>query len=371
LATDFIQMLRRIRHPMEQSFYIYNETVPYYTSLLSIEEIERYIQYSHTVGDCHDIIRDMTKYIDGNKYTIKKNTAYYIHLYNKLEREINRRYFKEVLLYLAEKKGMRVVHKENYKTNSKTFKKEIQIVKETNKEIEINNIIKSDVINDEEYDNINSLIKKEDKLTLEQKNSHKLKTLLNKFKYDNERYKKLSKKNKKQLVEFMMDKNNYEKFMNNSVINTKDADLSKTIERIRHNDIKRRGIKEPHEYKQYYRQHFLIDKMLKLVGFKSIKDKDKYTVDSMNANIETNKKDLIAIINEIMYINNDQTKKDVSIKTVGSILRKFYGFTFDRTSICVKSKKYNAYRLENTINWGILYYPKLIQIKDDFLEYAF
>ena len=370
LATDFIQMLRRIRHPTEHSFFVYNDSVPYYTSLLSIEEIEKYIQYTHIIGNCHDIVSDIPKYINDNKCVIEKNLAYKIHIYNILEEEINKRYFKEVLIYLAKGKGMKIVEDNSCKKSNKEFKTEVNKIKEKNEEKEIEHIFKSDILNNEEYEYINNLITKEEKITSDQRYSHKLKTMLMKFKYDNEKYEKLSDEHKKQLVMFMNNDDNYNKFVNNCVINVDEAEIDKRIENVRQKDINRRKEKEAHEYKLYYRQHFLINKMLQLVGFKSIKDKNKYTVDSINNKIKANNKELIAIVNEIMYIDKNPSKTAINIKTIGSIIRKFYGITFKGTSTCKKKIKYHAYTLENMIDWNTAFYPNLLKGKK-FDEYAF
>lgn len=368
LAPDFIQMLRRIRHPESKSFSICNEYTPYYSDLLSIENIERYIKYAHIIGDCNESIKDIPKHIENNKFVPIKNLAYYIHIYNVLEEEINRCYFEKVLIYLAKRKGMVVEYTNNWNKKDKTIREKIKKVKIENQEKIIKEISSSEVIDDKEYETVTNKMSREEKLTSEDQNNHKLKTLLNRFKYDTKRYQKLKKKEKVELVKFMMDDDNHFKFVNNNMIN---GNNEERIEQIKKADAQRKSTVDAHEYQQYHRPHYLIDKMIKLLGFSSIKDDTKLTVEVIHENITKNQSELLNLVNEMHYANNEKKITKVEIKTVGTIIRNFYGYVFKYTSIWKNKSVCNAYQLNSSIKWGCEYHPFLMHNNKDFNNYAF
>ncbi|ARF07962.1 superfamily II helicase [Catovirus CTV1] len=371
LATDFFQMLRRVRHPINHAFNIYNEHVDYHSALLSLEEIEKYIKYSHLITDQNHLIADIPKFINNSKYEPIKNTAYYIHIYNILEEEINRCFFKNVLVYLAVEKGLIISSSENANKKCVELKKSIKEENIKATELVIDKLSKTNVIDNDEYNYINEIMVKEDKLTDEQKTQHKLKTLMNRFRYDEKRYNKLDSNDKKQLIQFMMEDTNHVKYINNCQINC--DNIEKRIKEIQEYDKKRRDKTDICDYKPYYRMHFLIHNMLKLVGFDSIKSKEKILVNKIHTNMEKNKTKLLQIINEINYINGVKKKDKITLNVVGTIIKNFYGYAFVRTSIRIKDKKQNGYKIINQLKWGDDFFPVLLVVdkKQNLDEYAF
>lgn len=286
LATDFLQMLRRVRHPIEKSFYIWNEYFNYYSNLLSIKDIENYIKYLHIISDCNNLIQDLPKFIKDNQFVPIKNVAYYIHIYNILEEEINRCLFKKVLVNLSIKKGIKINSSENSNKRDIKLKNSVIEIKKEMKDILIEKLAQCDIISNNQYEEISTMMTKEEKITEKQQHQHKLKSLLNKFKYDTNRFNQLEENNKKELIIFMMDDYNSKIFMNNSFINGDNVEES--INKMKQSDLERKETTKTHNYKQYHRMHYLINEMLKLIGFSSIKDNKKILVDVIHANMEKN-----------------------------------------------------------------------------------
>ncbi|ARF08095.1 hypothetical protein Catovirus_1_145 [Catovirus CTV1] len=197
-------------------------------------------------------------------------------------------------------------------------------------------VIKGNIpkITKEMCDNIDNKISKKGILNIEQYNAHNLKVLLDKFNYSIERYNGLSSDDQKNLINFISKKKNYHIYHNCCEMNDKNIKI--------------------------------VEDILKKVGFNSIRQGEKQTVDIMKENIIANKKfitEKIALLEDKEFIN-----QNISIKTIGNILRYYCNLTFGGTSVNIDNIKYNAYKLEKAIDWGNGFYLQIFNNKIEKLE---
>lgn len=349
-----------------------NNKKPY---CLSIDEIENYIKYNCLVNNHNDIIKDIHKFIRDGQYDIMKDLYYYITIYNTLENNINSCFFKDVLINLSTNKGIHIMESTRLNEDNKKFD---NMIKEQKKELRnklYDELIKYDPITQQEYDEINKKMNHEQKLTDDEKNKHKLKTLLNRFKYPNEKYNNLDNNNKLSLIKFMDDDMNHEIFINKSNVLIRDT-VEESIKYINEQDKQRLNTApNDHNYKQYHRMHLLIDKLIKILGFNNIEDYEtKINNDDLKKKLDDNKIDLLNIINEINYINKNKLKdKITNIKTINTIINNFYGHKLERIRNTTKDKKMTvSFKISNSIKWGESYLPTILKIdKINHNEYLF
>jgi len=362
-ATDFIQMLRRCRYPINHNFNIWYEETNNHKpfDLLTIESIEDYIKYSCSVSNNANIINDLNKFITNGKYEVRKDLYYFISIYNLLEEHINRCYFKEVLSTLATNKGIIIFDSNRLTESTDKFDKQVKDAKIEMKNELIEKLSTYEPITNEDYDIISTKMTKEDKITDDEKHQHKLKTLLNRFKYTNDQYNQLDTKNKMDLIKFISDDDNHLKFIHNSVINSAET-IDKAIKQLTEQDTQRlQNGQNDHEFKPYARMHFLINELIKLIGFNDLFDQTKLDNEVIKANITKSKTDFINIIKEINYFNKTKSKDKITnpLKTINTIINNFYGYKLERLQNMTKNKRITLYKLVNTIKWGESYLPTI------------
>lgn len=376
-SSDFLQMLRRVRYPIQKQFQIFYEdkhiNKPYH--LLSIEDIEDYIKYSCIIDDKNEIVKNLNRYIKNSKYEVTKDLYYHITVWNLLERNINKCFFLETLKILSKTKGidMRESNKLYDKKQKSSFDKNIKEEKEILKNKIYDDLSKTNPISHEDYEKINIKMNREQTLTIEEKNKHKLQTLLNKYKYNNGKFNRLNNEDKFNLIEFMDDDNNHEIFINKCNLKLKE-NVDSSIGYIKELDIQRKNNNNNDiEYKQYHRKHLLIDKMIKLLGYNNIEDYETViNNDNLKKNMSDNNDDLLNIINEINYINKIKQKyKITDIKTINTILKNTYGHKIERLRNRTKDKKMTIhYYIKDLIQWGNSYLPSLPE-KNKFDDFMF